>query len=263
MTPTSPASPAGTRPLAWAVLAASVLQVVAPVVTIAGPGASPASGSGPELLIAPAGWAFSIWGVIYALAVAQAVSALRAGPGGIPRRLQVDQVVLYAGGAVWIAMAAVDSSVATALALALMLAAAADGVLTATRHTSSPTWLATLTRAAIGLYAGWVTAAFFLNLATALVEAGLVEADRPAWQLGLLVVAALTLLALVVATHGSIAFTAAGAWALVGIAVTGSANGDTTVLVLALVGAVVLVAATVALRLARGAARAGARGSRT
>ena len=88
---------AGTRGLAWAVLLASVLEVVAPVVTINGPGASPAQGSGPELLITPVGWAFSIWGVIYTLAIAQAVATLVRGPGSVPRRLQVDLVVLYLG----------------------------------------------------------------------------------------------------------------------------------------------------------------------
>ena len=75
-TPSAARTP-GTRALAWAVLAAAVLEVVAPAITLNGPGSSPDAGSGPELLITPAGWAFSIWGVIYALAVAQAVGVLK------------------------------------------------------------------------------------------------------------------------------------------------------------------------------------------
>ena len=80
-TPTArlPARTPGTRALAWAVLAASLLEVVAPAITLNGPGSSPDAGSGPELLITPAGWAFSIWGVIYALAITQAVGVLAAG----------------------------------------------------------------------------------------------------------------------------------------------------------------------------------------
>lgn len=229
----------GTRPLAWAVLAAAVLEVVAPVVTINGPGASPGSGSGPELLITPVGWAFAIWGVIYTLAIAQAVAVLVRGADSVPRRLQVDQLVLYLGGAVWIVMSALDSSLATALALLVMLLAAVDGVVTAARHGFAPRWFAVLTRTAVGLYAGWVTAAFFLNLSTALVDLDVVDADTLGWQLVVVVVAVLTLLALTVTTR-IVAYAAAGVWALVGIAVTGSANDDPQVLGLAIGAAVVL-----------------------
>ena len=230
---THAAARTGTQGLAWAVLVASVLEVVAPVVTISGPGASPAQGSGPELLITPVGWAFSIWGVIYTLAIVQAVATLVRGPGAVPRRLQVDLVVLYLGGALWMLLAALDSSIATALALLLMLVAAVDAVLTVgltTRGSSSePGWFAVLTRAAVGLFAGWVTAAFFLNLSTALVDLEVVSAQSVGWQLGVLAVAAVTLLAVLVRTGGNVAYAAAGAWAMLGIAVTGRADGTTSV----------------------------------
>lgn len=241
----------GTRPLAWAVLAAAVLQVVAPAVTINGPGSSPAGGSGPELLITPVGWAFSIWGVIYALAIAQAVGVLLRDAGAVPRRLQVGQLVLYLGGALWIVMAGLDSSIATALALLLMLVAALDAVLTVARASIDSGWLRGLSRVAVGLYAGWVTAAFFLNVSTALVDLGAVEADALGWQLVVLAVAAVTLLAVLVRTGGLVAYAAAGVWAMVGIAVTGRADGTTGVLVAAVVAAVVLVVAT-ALLVVRG-----------
>lgn len=100
--------------LAWAVLAASILEVVAPVVTANGPGRSPGNGSGPELLITPVGWAFSIWGVIYTLAIVQAAAVLVVGSRAVPRRLQIDQLVLYLGGVLWIVLAGIDSSRATA-----------------------------------------------------------------------------------------------------------------------------------------------------
>lgn len=229
----------GTRPLAWAVLAAAVIEVVAPVVTINGPGQSPGSGSGPELLITPVGWAFAIWGVIYTLAIAQAVAVLVRGADAVPRRLQVDQVVLYLGGALWIVMSAFGSSLATAAALLLMLVAAVDGVVTAARASFAPRWFSVLTRSAIGLYAGWVTAAFFLNVSTALVDLDVVGARELGWQLVVVVVAGLCLLALTLTTR-IVAYAAAGIWALLGIAVTGSANDDPQVLGLAAGSAVVL-----------------------
>lgn len=248
---THAAARTGTQGLAWAVLVASVLEVVAPVVTISGPGASPAQGSGPELLITPVGWAFSIWGVIYTLAIVQAVATLVRGPGAVPRRLQVDLVVLYLGGALWILLAALDSSIATALALLLMLVAAVDAVLTVgltTRGSSSePGWFALLTRAAVGLFAGWVTAAFFLNLSTALVDLEVVSAQSVGWQLGVLAVAAVTLLAVLVRTGGNVAYAAAGAWAMLGIAVTGRADGTTSVLAASAVAGVAIVLTAAAL----------------
>lgn len=232
----------GTRPLAWAVLAASILQVIAPIITINGPGTSPGNGSGPELLITPAGWAFSIWGVIYALAIIQAAVVL-ARHVEIPRRLQIDQIVLYLGGALWIALAALDNSLATAGALLLMLIAAVDGVITASGITLHPRWSTGLTRAAIGLYAGWVTAAFFLNASTALVDSGAVEADELGWQIIVLVIAAAALVNVTVLCDGILTYCAAGLWALLGIGVTGSSN-ETTEVVWVCVGAAVLLALT-------------------
>ena len=239
----------GTRVLAWAVLVAAVLEVVAPVATINGPGASPGGGSGAELLITPVGWAFSIWGVIYTLAIVQAVAVLVRGADSVSRRLQADQLVLYLGGTTWIVMAAFDSSLATAAALLLMFVAAVDGVLTAQRHPLQPRTFAGLTRSATGLYAGWVTAAFFLNVSTALVATGLVDADELSWQLLVLVVAVATLVAVTVATHGALAYVAAGCWALLGVAVTGVSNGTATVVVVAIAAAALLVGVTAMVRL--------------
>jgi hypothetical protein len=235
--------------LAWLVLAAALLEVAAPAVTINGPGTSPGGGSGPELLITPVGWAFSIWGVIYALAIAQAILVLARDPELIPRRLQIDQLTLYVGGALWILMAALDNSVATAAVLAIMFAAAVDGLLTARNAHLEQRWLARLSLASIGLYAGWVTAAFFLNISTALVDVGVFGADELSWQVGVLICAVVTLIGFTIAARGALTYVAAGCWAFVGIAVTGAANSTRTVTVLAIVSAVALVVVASALRL--------------
>lgn len=235
---------AGSRRLAWVVLAAAVAQVLAPVVTINGPGASPGSGSGPDLLITPVGWAFSIWGVIYALAIAQAVAALRPSTRPTPQRLQVDQVVLYLAAVVWIVVAATDSSTATFLALAVMLAAALDGVLTLRRAALAPRWFELLTRAAFGLFAGWVSAAFFLNLSTAMVDWGWFAADDVPWQVTVLAAAAVLLAAFVLLGRLA-AYAVAGLWALFGIVVTGISDGTGEVVVAGAVAAVVVLGAVV------------------
>ncbi len=240
--------------MAWAVLAASILQVVAPVITINGPGRSPGDGSGPELLITPVGWAFSIWGVIYALAIAQAVSVLVRGADAVPRRLQVAQLVLYLGATVWVVLAALDSSLATAAALLVMLVAAIDVLLTAARVPMAPRGFRVLTRGGVGMYAGWVTAAFFLNASTALVDSGVVEADELPWQIGMLLAATATLLALTVGARGVLTYAAAGTWALVGIAATSISDGTTEVTAVAVAAAVALVTAAALVRSTNGRA---------
>lgn len=245
---TAPRQHRGSTPLAWAVLGASVLEVVAPVITANGPGSSPGQGSGPELLITPVGWAFSIWGLIYTLAIVQAVAVLVVGAAAVPRRLQIDQLVLYLGGALWIVLAASDSSQATAAALLVMFVAAVDALLTVTRQPMQRRWLTALTRSTVGLYGGWVTAAVFLNVSTALVDSGAVEADQLGWQLVVLVIAVVVLLILLVAARGNLAHAAAGTWALIGITVTGVSEDTTAVAVVAVASAVVLVAATMSLR---------------
>lgn len=237
----------GRRAAAWALLAAAVIEVIAPAVVFGASGSTPGAG-GPELLINPAGWAFAIWGVIYGLAIAQAVGVLRQGADAVSRRLQIDLIALYLLGALWIVMSTTDSSVATAVALLLMLVAAVDAVLTVARESIAPRWLSRLTRASVGLYAGWVTAAFFLNLGAALVDVDVLGAGELTWQVVLLVVAALTLLALAVLTRGIVTYALAGIWALVGIVATAQSAGTSEITVVAVASIVLLVVATLALR---------------
>ena len=244
----APSSRRGAATLAWAVLAAAVLQVAAPLVTFGATGETPGTDSGADLLISPVGWAFAIWGVIYTLAIAQAVAVLVRGPHEVSRRLQIGLIVLYLAGTAWIGLSETGSSLATAAALLVMLVAGVDAVLTVTRDAMTPHWFSALSRASVGLYAGWVTAAFFLNVSTALVDVGSFEARDLPWQLVVLVVAVATLLAITVLTRGNLTFAAAGAWALIGIAVTGRSDGTTEVTVLAMVSIALVAAAAVALR---------------
>lgn len=230
-------------PLAWMVAVMAVVQVIAPAVTFNGLGGSPGRGAGPELLITPVGWAFSIWGVIYALAIVQAIVAIVVRGAEVSQTQQIAQLVLYLGATVWIVMAGLESSVATAAALAVMFVAAVVLVGETNSVSASQGWPAVLTLAAVGLYAGWVTAAFFLNISTALVDQGLFEADAVGWQVGMLAVATTALAVLLRRSGGNFAYAAAGLWALLGILVTGVADGTTAVVIAAPVAAMMLVGA--------------------
>lgn len=170
-------------------------------------------------------------------------------PALVPRRLQIDQLVLYVGGALWILTAALESSVATAAVLSIIFAAAVDGLLTARNGHLEPLRLARLGLASIGLYSGWVAAAFLLNISTALIDVGVWGADELSWQIGVLIIAAATLIGFTVAARGVLTYVAAGCWALAGIAVTGVANSTPTVTGLAILSAVALVAVASALHL--------------
>lgn len=230
--------------LKWAVLITAIVQAVAPLLTFNGTDESPGQGAGPDLLITPAGLAFSIWGVIYLLAIVQGIAVVATRASGISARQQIAQIVLYLGATLWIFMAAVGSSLATASALLVMFLAAIVLVTSVAHQPVHPVWLGHLTRAAAGLYCGWVTAAFFLTISTALVDVGVTDTSEPEWQLMILGIATIALAVLVVASRANLAFAAAGLWALIGIIATGRTDGTSSVVTTAAVAVVVLLALT-------------------
>lgn len=156
--------------------------------------------------------------------------------------------MLYVGGAVWIAVAGVDSVLATAAVLVVMAVAATLAVLTVATLRGGPDWLRLLSRAAVGLYAGWVTAAVFRNVSTALAEVGPLSVRDTGWQVVALALAALALLAVTVLTGAVVTYPLAGAWAMLGISVTAAGDGTTAVLVTAVVSGLLLLATLVAVR---------------
>lgn len=232
--------------LTVAVVAAAVVQVAVVGFVFAGPGASPAAGDDIDLSISPPGWAFAIWGPIYLLAVAHAFAALVL-DAPVGRRLQRDLFGLYVAATAWIVVAAIapDSAAATALVLVAMAAAAVDAVVVARRVRLTPRWFTVLTRTAVGLYAGWVTAAVGLNVANALVEAGL-DARAVGWQLAVLVAIGALAVATLAAARGNLAYATAVVWAFAGIAVGAADRDAPALLITAAVAAGAIAAAAVA-----------------
>lgn len=224
----------------WVLLAAALLQVAAPAVQSLLDVAQPADGSD-DLLITPVGWTFSIWGVIYLLAIVHAVVALRVGDGIDDPRFVRDLIALYVGAAIWIAASATGSSLATLIVLAVMTWFAIDAARLANgAGAADPAWTGTLARATSGLYAGWVSAAVFLNVGTAALEIGLGDADQHGWQVVLLVMAAIFALSVNAMLSHTPAYAVAIVWALIGIVAgtTGESTAATVVAAVALVAVV-------------------------
>lgn len=226
-----------------ALLVAAIVQIAAPAIQSLLDTAGPAEGSA-DLLITPAGWAFSIWSLIYLLTVVHAIVAIVRDDGVGDRRLVVDLVLLYLAAALWIVLSSSGENWATFLVLAVMVVLAVDATLRAVLadDTGWTTWLA---RATTGLYAGWVSAAAFLNLGTAAIDLDLLDPDHHDWQIALLVLAILFALAVNSRLAASPTYAVAVVWAMIGIAA--EVAGASTVALVITLGAIVLLVAQTAI----------------
>jgi hypothetical protein len=236
-----------------ALLGLAALQAVAPLlVTAFGGGAFTTADRAGEPAIVPAGYAFSIWGVIQVLSLAYAVWAF---PDGRPSpalrdRLAGPLAVTFAGFSAWLVAAEVEpvwSTLAILLAMVAGLVVAVDRALAARSEIRGWGRLgAALLWATAGLYLGWTSVAVWLNLTTALVQSG-APLDGPAGvggQLAVLLGVTATAVTLVRRTRALPAYVAAVAWAYVG-AVIGAADAGQPVLAAAAgTGLAVVLAAT-------------------
>lgn len=194
------------------ILCAVTAFVIAPFLT------EPFTGFAPELLpnpieqppIQPAGYAFSIWGVIYLWLVAHA------GFGMVRRDTAADWdagrwplFVSIAVGASWIAVALVAPVMATVLIWVMLIGAVWALLRVPTRDQG---WNAL----PLGLYAGWLTAASCVALATVLMGHNTLSpmvASLGGLILALLIAVAVTRKAVV------LTYPLAVGWALVGVVV--------------------------------------------
>ena len=182
--------------------------------------------------VQPAGYAFAIWGPIYAWLVASAIY-------GVIRRpidpdwseARVPLCMSLGVGVPWLVIAQISAIWATITII--IMAATAIAALHRT-PVRDRWWL----RAPIALYAGWLTAASFVSLATTLAGYD-VLLDAYGWALAG-IAGALTVAIASYRRTASPVYFASIAWALIGIVV---ANGMTNFLVtaLAITGVIVLV----------------------
>ena len=235
-----------------AVIRAVIIAILVPTIqafTGWGQSAAEFSQDGASTLRA-AGYAFSIWGVIYAGLIIYAVYQARSGRGEAPLMVAVGwpSVVAILGCGVWIIASAADLDWASVAVILISAAAMIFGLVRAkAAGLGLSGWPRRLVIWPLGLLAGWLTAAAALNILTVLTAQGIIGPDAAlpaalAGVVGVAVVAVLTAVQVRVGAYGL-----AVAWGLVAVAV---AEADpkplvamTALLAAALVAAVSLILA--------------------
>ena len=222
-----------TRKFAYLTLILTITFVISPALT------QPFSGFRADQLpipqiappVQPAGYAFAIWGLIYAWLVVSAVfgATKRADDSQwTPARMAL--IVSLAVGTPWLAIANTSAIWAT-ITIFIM---AGGAVLALLRAPKADIWFFAVP---VGIYAGWLTAASFVSLGSTAAGYGIVT-DQLGWAyLG--IIGALGLSVPVLIATRARAYGLTVIWALVAIIV---ANGmaQWTVSALAAVGILIL-----------------------
>ncbi|WP_231895473.1 MFS transporter, partial [Gordonia sp. 852002-50395_SCH5434458] len=237
--PRKDASSQLTAPLAWTVLILSVAQAVAVLIPLALFGGEP-NDDGVDLLISPAGYAFAIWAVIYVLSAVTGYIFVRGLDSGTQygKRLAVDLAIACGAAALWLIVSAASIDWLPSILLTVMALALLDAARIAALPVENPSSTTTLVRITIGIYAGWATAAVFVNWASDIARSGAADESSAGWQLVVLIVAALVAVT-VTYLYGSAlpALPITLAWALLAIAVNAWSD-STPIAVTAVVGIV-------------------------
>jgi hypothetical protein len=233
-------------------MALALSQLAAPLVADALAGDFLREGATNEALITPAGYAFSLWGLITLLCAVTMIAVLRFGLGSWwETAALVDASVVFVGFSVWLLVAAQDWLWVSVAVFAVMVSGLAHvmRLLVRRRHDlDCPRWLARLATATFGLYLGWSSIAVFANIAAALISCG-VSSSTVWWQLVVLISAAVFAIALTNTLNGTPGYVAGVLWALVAIAIGVSERGSAALSATAIAAAVaVLAAAGLALR---------------
>jgi hypothetical protein len=181
--------------------------------------------------IQPAGWAFSIWGVIYLWLIASALfGLLKRDTDPAWDRTRWPLLASLTLGAAWIPVANLSPFWATVL-IWLMWAGAVRALL------RTPAQDALWLRAPLGLYAGWLTAASCV--ATAILATGYGAAPLVTLH-AMFLLLALALAALVLRRLPAPTYAAAVIWALFGILAANTDPGTPLMIALPLIGMVLL-----------------------
>lgn len=189
-----------------------------------------------------AGYAFSIWSLIYAgllaYAVYQALPSSRESPG--LRLLGWPSVAAMLGCGAWLIAASLDAKWAT---VAIIVgSAAALCVPLAKRYPVQEAADFWLVAAPLSMLAGWLTIASAINALTVLTSEGLITPDSaPAWAGGGIVIATLVVSALSAASRNWV-YPLPVAWGLVAVAVAEQSHRPMIAL-LALAASILLLAA--------------------
>ena len=205
--------------IAWGVLALSVAFAAAPLVT------SPFTGFTADQLpvpqidppVQPAGWAFSIWGLIYLWLIVSAAYGVRKRPRAEDwRRARLPLLMALGIGTPWLAIANASAIWAT-ITIFIMAAGAIGAFLTAPER---DVWLA---RVPYGIFAGWLSAASFVSLGSTAAGYGLVM-NQTGWAILCIILATLLALAVQSRRPRAASYGLTVAWALMAIVVANGFN---------------------------------------
>lgn len=206
--------------------------------------------------IVPAGWAFSIWGLVEILSLGWALWAVhtREDGGELRDRLAVPLIVVFAGFSVWLAAAEIEPIWTTLAVFVVMIVGLLRALAIALEGQDEIARWSPLGRGLLwgllGVYTGWSSIAIWINLTTAFAGSG-APVTGPVGvlaQLAVLAGAVATAVAILRRTHGLLPYAAAVAWAFVGAAVGAAGAGEPVLAAAAGVGLVAVVAATVITR---------------
>jgi hypothetical protein len=214
-----------------AVLAA--LQAMSPgIFALTGSSALDADIPG-EPAIVPAEYAFVIWTPIVVASLGYAVWQLPRGRGAdeLKDELAGPLAVAFGGFTLWLGFAASPVSWVTVPIFVAMLLALVTALRRLAEHDAVwralPWWARVVVDIAVGVYAGWTSAAVWVNLTTAVAQSGTSVSESLAFwgQVGALAGATGTLCVVAWTTGARLSYLAAGAWALVGVAVGATQAG--------------------------------------
>jgi MFS family permease len=230
-------------------------QAVAPAITplIGLPFVGAISDRYPTYVV-PAGYAFSIWSLIFALSIAYAVWQLLPAQRENPllRRVGWLTAAAFAASMAWefVFPAGLYALSVAVIVITLVSLAAAVGRMAGWRTplTSAERWLVWI---ACGLYLGWITVATVANVAQTLTSYGVMELglDAETWGMVMLIAAAAIAAAVTLATRNA-GYPLAVIWALLAVFVARRAppvvTQSDTVAYVALGAAAVVAAALLA-----------------
>lgn len=247
------------------VLVSAVIAVLVPAVqALAGLGQSQAEfAADSDATLRVAGWAFSIWTLIYLAILAYAIRQVlpQTGESDLIRRLGWPSAASFLLIAGWIVAAAADAELATIVIIwAALLVLLVPLLAVAEEARRTPRWDRDrwLTLWPLGLLAGWLTIAAPINVLTILTGDGTLPAALPPLGWALLAVIGVVLAGLAVTWKlRLLAYPLPIVWGLVGVFAAEQARNPTLAFS-ALAGAAVLLVGAVILSygLRRGVDRA-------
>lgn len=216
--------------------------------------------SGPEFspLIPPGPW-FAIWGLIIVASIAWAIAQVRPSTirpaTSIRDRLAAPLAVVFAGFALWLATAAFgqDNPLGLVVFVVYLVAFVVAWRRVVAARDEIASWNVVergLLYLTMGVYSGWVSMAFFVQIGTVVQGAGAPYDTEwgVTWQALVLAAAAGLAVLFAVVSRGSIVYALTVTYALIGVGISTADAGLTLLWILAIVAVSVLWASTLIIR---------------